>query len=669
MTIDAGNRRPHAVEPAQAALFRPDIEGLRAIAVLLVIGAHFAVPGLSAGFIGVDVFFVISGFLITGILVREHQRTGQIELTRFYANRLRRLLPALAAMLIICSALAFKLLPDAQNVANSQGAAMAALWVSNIYFAFADVDYFAAETSSNAFLHTWSLGVEEQFYLVWPLLIVLAARWIRGQSSHSALTYVFAVVAMLSLGASLLASQTNPIVGFYMMPTRAWQFACGALVWLLSIQRAPSQAQAAASAWGGMLLLAIALIVIGPQTNYPGAAALLPTLATCALLWSGVSRDAQHRALPRTLLSLAPVQSIGRLSYAWYLWHWPVLIIGEHLLPIKGNVNNTLLALAISLLAAILTHHLIENPVRYGRPARLGTKWQIGIAMFAMVILNSQLLRWNTVTQDQLAASKGDVYAQASADLPIIYQHGCDDWYQSSELKPCVYGKPDATKTAVLLGDSIGVQWFPTLTAMMDEREWKIVVLTKSSCPMVDEPFFYPRIGREYTECTDWRNKAIEWIQNQKVDRLFIGGTASSAFTDQQWTEGTRRLLDRFTPNTTALYLIEANPTLGFHGPNCLRQKKSNMVDDGACLGTADNTSYTHVATLLKSVVSAPSDIHTVKAKWIETSSLVCPAGKCQAIQNGIIVFRDSQHLTATFTRLAARHFIQQIQGHELSSQ
>ncbi|WP_423458058.1 acyltransferase family protein [Ottowia sp. VDI28] len=649
--------------------FRPDIEGLRAIAVLLVIGAHFAIPGLSAGFIGVDVFFVISGYLITGILVRERENTGRIALTRFYANRLRRLLPALATMLIISSALAFKLLPEAQNVAHSQAAAMAALWVSNIYFAFADVDYFAAETSGNAFLHTWSLGVEEQFYLVWPLLIILALRWAKGSSPKSALTALFAGIAVLSLGASLLASQTSPIIGFYMMPTRAWQFAAGALVWLLSRQRAPSQFQAKALGWSGILLLVMALIVIGPQTSYPGVAALLPTMATCALLWAGVSADGQRTTSPSALFSLAPMQAIGRLSYAWYLWHWPILVIGENLLPIKGNANNTVLAIAASLLAAMLTHRLIENPIRYGRPARAKNKWQIGLALFSMVILNSQLLRWNTYTQDQLTASKGDIYTQAAADMPIIYQHGCDDWYQSSELKPCLYGKADAEKTAVLLGDSIGAQWFPTLTAMLDDRQWKIIVLTKSSCPMVDEPFFYQRIGREYTECAIWRDKAIEWLKTQKVDRLFVGGTASSAFTDDQWTEGTRRLLDKLSSGATAIYLIEANPALGFNGPSCLRQHQTQTGNDSVCPSTADNTSYARVSALLKSVVSTPSDARRSKANWIETSSLVCPAGKCRAIQNGVIVFRDSQHLTATFAELAAPHFLKQVQGYELSPQ
>ena len=680
----------HSASPP--SFFRPDIEGLRAVAVLLVIGAHFAIPGMSAGFIGVDIFFVISGYLITSILVREHEATGKIALARFYASRLRRLFPALATMLIVSSALAYKLVPEAQNLANSQAAAMAALWASNIYFAFADVDYFAAEIGANAFLHTWSLGVEEQFYLVWPLLILVAARWAKSKNTKS-LAYVFAAIAVLSLTASLIASYTYPVLGFYMMPTRAWQFAAGALIWMLSRPHAPREAQNNPPPFGlslskslafpekssptsrssgqakllsrvGVALLIYALLVITPTSTYPGLLALLPTLGTCALLWAGTSRATSPSPLSTAFLSLKPMQAIGKISYAWYLWHWPVLIIGENLLPIKGQIGNTVLAIGVSLLAAILTHHLIENPMRYGRPARVQNKWQIVVAMFAMIILNSQLLRWNTHTEKLVASAQNDVYARAAGDMPIIYQHNCDDWYQSAELKPCIYGKNDAPKTVVLLGDSIGAQWFPTLTEMHDPAQWKIVVLTKSSCPMVDEPFFYQRIGREYTECSTWRNDAIAWLQTQKVDRLFLGSAASIGFTDEQWTDGTRRLLKRLAPRTKAMYLIEANPRLGFHGPDCLSKHRSQAIDDHTCEGTADNTAYSHVARLLKSVTDEP----VLKTFWIGTEELVCPGGRCKAIQGKVVVFRDSQHLTGSFTASLAPYFMQQVQRNERSS-
>ena len=636
---------------------RTDIEGLRAIAVLLVIAGHYAVPGFAGGFIGVDVFFVISGYLITGILVRERERTGRIALLPFYANRLRRLLPALATMLAISCFVAYQLLPQTQLLAQSQAAAAAAiLWISNIHFAFADVDYFAAETTSNAFLHTWSLGVEEQFYLLWPLLIMLATCRRKEQALTKTLAVLFSGLALVSLGGCLWLAQSQPSLSFYMMPTRAWQFAAGALTWLLTRQHAlgPREANRVGAA-GGALLLA-GLVVVTPRATYPSVLALLPTLGACALLWAGTTPDSR----PHALLSIKPMQAIGRLSYAGYLWHWPVLVLGELLLPIRGNAGNTLLALAASWLAAFLTHRLIENPIRYGKARQLLPCWQIGLAICTMVLANSQMLRWQEQTQDrQTSDAISSIYTRASSDVPMIYRDACDDWYSSDALKPCAYGKPDARKTAVLFGDSIGAQWFPTLTAMLDAEQWRIVVLTKSSCPMVDEPYFYERIGREYTECANWRNKAIAWLQTQKVDRLFIGSTASAAFTDRQWQDGTQRILDRLTPNIAAIYLIEANPTLGFNGPDCLRQHQATAPQKCA-QGRADNSHYRRVAELLKRVVKSHPTTH-----WLETSNLVCPGGQCQALHDGTIVFRDSQHLTATFAAQAAPYFLRQVQQYE----
>ena len=636
-----------------SAFFRPDIEGLRAIAVLLVIAAHYAIPGFSGGFIGVDIFFVISGYLITGLLVREHQATGRIALLRFYANRLRRLLPALATMLGVSALLIGWLLPVTQHPAHSQAGALASVWASNVFFAFADLDYFATETASNAFLHTWSLGVEEQFYLVWPLLILLIAPWAQGQPRR--LAWFWLLVASLSLLACLWLVQSQAMLAFYLMPTRAWQFAAGALAWLLAQQLRPSPAQAKSASWLGLGLLVLSLIAIDASTLYPSMWALLPTIASMALLWAG-STDTLPAAIKP--LCSAPMQAIGRLSYAWYLWHWPVLVMGQQMLPIHGHLGNTVLALGLSLLAAIATHHWVENPIRFGRPAQLRHRWQMGLALCLMVLLNSQMVRWNTEARDTLARSSNTAVARAVVDMPVIYQHGCDDWYHSDVLKPCSYGKESAPKTALLLGDSIGAQWFPTLTAMLDSQQWRIVVLTKSSCPMVDEPFFYQRIGRDYTECSTWRHRAIDWIQHNPVQRIFMGGTASPDFTAEQWTQGTRRILDQLAPHTEAIYVIEANPTLGFDGPSCLRQRSSAECQSPP----ASHPRYPEVARYVQQAIALQP-----KAHWLETSSFVCPNEQCQALRNihgqETVVFRDSQHLTASFVAQAAEHFSRQIEG------
>ncbi len=635
--------------------FRSDIEGLRAVAIFLVIAAHFAIYGFSGGFIGVDVFFVISGYLITSILVKEYQNHHSINFARFYANRLRRLLPALAVMLIISSIVALKLLPDIVNLAYSKSAASAIFWLSNIYFTFADVNYFEAETNTNLFLHTWSLGVEEQFYLVWPLLILLSLRFLSKTQNNKAqdkiLFILFLIIACLSITGCFVLVKHWATFSFYMMPTRAWQFSAGALTWLITNQKAVTVKGSNIAGIVGATLLVTGLCAISPLTLYPSWLALLPTVATCALIYSGsCQQSTSYRSF-----SITPMQWLGKLSYSWYLWHWPVLILGEHFFPIRGVFFNTVLAIIISLLLAIFTYYLIENPIRFGRIKQIQVWKQIGLAIFIMIMLNSLFLRWNIYSQKQITQNQNNVFILATRDMPSFYQNGCDTWYSSDELTPCSYGDINATKTAVLWGDSIGAQWFPALTSMYNSKEWKIIVLTKSSCPIVDEPFFYQRIGREYTECSRWRTKAITWLNHQKIDTLFIGSVASTPFTDEQWTQGTLRILDQLqtVPN---IYLIESNPTLGYDGPECLM--KYYHTHPEKCIGShTDNQHYRHVAQILRTATQQTKNTH-----WIEVSNFVCPQSTCRAMMGNTVVFRDPQHLTASFTAQADKYFLKQME-------
>ncbi len=319
----------------------------------------------------------------------------------------------------------------------------------------------------------------------------------------------------------------------------------------------------------------------------------------------------------------------------------------------------------LSLLLAIATFRLIENPFRFGKPAKLQIRWQIISALALMILLNSQLLRWYTFSQEQLASGFNQFVARSVADVPVIYGDGCDDWYQSSELKPCVYGNENAEKTTVLLGDSIGAQWFSAITHMHDPKQWRIVVLTKSSCPMVDEPYFYARIGREYTECSEWRDRAIEWLDKQKVDRLFIGGTASLEFTDEQWQAGTMRFLDKLA-TVSSIYLVEANPILPFNGPDCLLKSKGVSSGMGNCRAPAENSRYTHVAKILENTAKQFKNV-----RWLATADFVCPNKVCTAVTKNntgddVIVFRDSQHLTDSFVAMGAPYFKKKIDEYEL---
>ena len=378
--------------------FRPDIEGLRGVAVLLVVLYHagtlsnssLQIPG---GFIGVDLFFVISGFLITGLLIRERERTGKVSFSRFYARRVRRILPAAAVVLLVTLVIAYQLVALSSRSAVMEDGASSAISIANIRFAMT-TDYFNPTNNSfSPFLHFWSLGVEEQFYFVWPALLAVVA-WRRPRLGAAvALT----VVLVASFVASVVVTQSSPATAFYLLPTRAWQLAAGGLLALGvgSLARAPQAVRAAVGellSVAGWLALAalvwVALTLDSKTVPYPGTAALIPTLAGVMLIAAGA-----ERAGPGALLRLMPVRFLGKISYSLYLWHWPILILGG--LYLGGPLDQSLSPLQALVLAgfsipvATVSWGLIEEPFRRGqiplpRPSRVVAA---GVAVMLVVAL------------------------------------------------------------------------------------------------------------------------------------------------------------------------------------------------------------------------------------------------------------------------------------------
>jgi peptidoglycan/LPS O-acetylase OafA/YrhL len=376
--------------------FRPDIEGLRGVAVSLVVLFHAgllskASTQLTGGFIGVDLFFVVSGFLITGLLIRERERTGRIGFSRFYARRVRRILPAAAVTLLITIPLANGLVTLVNRSSVMQDAASAALSVANIRFAMT-TDYFNP-VSYSPFLHFWSLGVEEQFYFIWPALLALVAwKWPRPGAAV-ALT----VVVVVSFIASLTLTYSSTSTAFYMLPTRAWQLGAGGLLAIGSgsfdllpkVIRSAIKQTLAFAGWAALAALITAAFVIDSvATPYPGTAALIPTVAGVLLIASGTERSG-----PGILLRLPPIRFLGKISYSLYLWHWPVLVLGGLFLttPLQPWLSSgQALALAgLSIPVAFLSWALVEEPFRRGviplpRPSRVV---MAGVAVMLAVAL------------------------------------------------------------------------------------------------------------------------------------------------------------------------------------------------------------------------------------------------------------------------------------------
>ncbi len=360
----------------QKLSFRRDLQGLRAIAILLVVLTHAHLGIVPGGFIGVDVFFVLSGYLITALLLHELQQTGRIAFMRFYARRLKRLLPALVFMLSVSFGIAVWLLSGVEARAQLLSSPFAVTWTSNLYFAFATIDYFNELASQDLFLHTWSLGVEEQFYLIWPVVLLMlfwAGKLWRGANRHrlGLMLSGLGIVFIASLALSLYWTVNLPQEAFYLMPSRIWQFSTGAIVYLslrgYSLDRHEltqgfNKTVTYFTLVTGLILIIGSAMVLNRGLAYPGLWALAPSLGAASIIVAGhMISIGQTGPLAHPVLVW-----LGDRSYSLYLWHWPVFIFGFSL-GLQDHVIPTLGMMALSLLAATLSFRYIELPFWKGR--------------------------------------------------------------------------------------------------------------------------------------------------------------------------------------------------------------------------------------------------------------------------------------------------------------
>lgn len=632
--------------------YRGDIEGLRAIAVLLVVSAHAGLPGLAGGFVGVDVFFVLSGFLITGLLVREISTTGHLRFVDFYVRRLRRLLPALAVMLLVVCAFAALLLGPAEQRGQADAAGAAALWLSNVHFAFTRLDYFSADTQTNLFLHTWSLGVEEQFYLVWPLLLIWLLPDRTFAKGVSRLKIGICVVMVVSLALCVWFTYAVPALAFYMMPMRAWQFSAGAMTWLFFNRYGthdtwqPRYRWAMVmrgGGWAGLAMILAAGLAFNTRMPYPGAYALIPTLGAVGVLAAGsvVSFGGVGR-----LLSWRPMQALGRISYSWYLWHWPVLLLAA-VVADSSAMSYRLLAIVVSLMLAMASYRWVEEPVRHQQRLLAHGRKTLLLAVAVMMLGNVSATHWDTLTSVRSDSPELRRFTRARIDSPVIYGMGCDDWYNSDEMKPCMFGAANAAHTVVLMGDSIAGQWFPAIARIFSNSDWRVLVLTKSSCPMVNAPFFYERIGREYGECDRWRDRSLTYLSTIKPDAVLISTVATNGFSEKEWVDGTASVLNRLSKASGHVFILRSTPYLPFNGPACLAVHQSRPKWLGSTSSCISALNDPHADMVFQWIQRATDSFPNVST--IDLSDEICPGQICSAERQGQIVFRDTQHLTASF--------------------
>jgi peptidoglycan/LPS O-acetylase OafA/YrhL len=699
--------------------FRPDIEGLRGVAVALVVFFHAgmlsaASTQLTGGFIGVDLFFVISGFLITGLLIRERERSGRTSFSRFYARRVRRILPAAAVTLLVTLVAANELISLVDRSSVMEDGASAALSIGNIRFAMT-TDYFHP-VSYSPFLHFWSLGVEEQFYFVWPALLAIVA-W---KMPRIGAALALSVVVVVSFVASVQITETSPSTAFYMLPTRAWQLAAGGLLAIGSgsldhlprlIHRAGRQILAFAG-WAALAALITAAFAIDNLTTpYPGTAAIVPTLAGVLLIASGTEPTG-----PGVLLRLAPVRFLGKISYSLYLWHWPILILGGlYLVGVQGTLSSDQ-ALALAALAvpvATVSWLFVEEPFRRGviplpRPSRV-----VAAGVAAMLALALVSTGFDFGAQSELASLEGPeatptnvamaspsptaseevlttpvpdatptpvpemtpaltpapddgppatyeitssirpALGKAESDWEQTYAH-CLAWQHTSiPNSSCVFGDLNGTYTVALIGDSHGSALFPGVNEVAKAHGWKLIPYLKANCPFMDLPGleWYGPPTVPMPECDTWNRTVISRLVKNPPDLVVISMSRWIYSSDP----GSQTVLAQTSALIRMIGKIpKASKVVIIADPPLPTANKVPTCLSKPNPGFYDYRTCSYTRTTGFGSYMGQREKAAAKASGaglIDLTSTICPGtGNCPVVQHDMIMWRDQHHLTATYS-------------------
>lgn len=588
------------------------IQGLRALAALLVTIFHARlVPG---GFIGVDIFYVISGYLITGLILREIEQTGSLDLNAFYQRRIKRLLPTSVFVLFITAIVGMFVLPAITRDALGRDLFAAAAYISNYLFAWWQNDYQNLNATPSPFIHYWSLAVEEQFYVVWPILLLLLARY-----GRRAIFWGISITTVLSLLLSVYQTQTSPIWAFYSLPTRAWELGVGALLLFV-----PNKVwRNRFIPWLGVIGIAIATFNFDENTAFPGVNAVLPVFATALLIGSISIWPRAFNDLSNNRIS----QWLGSISYPLYLWHWPALVLPSSALGRPLRIRERLFCILLTVVLAHLTSKFIEQPIRHKKIA--GKKVYLFFVATTITSLVAGLII--SATSSSMISVKGTNYKFNLIDVmekPAVYGDDCHVNYGETKSGYCTYGDKKSNRTLVLYGDSHAAQWFPALEQIALERGYKLISLTKSACPAVDAPR-EDQGAFKNVHCEKWRQNSIARIKSIHPDAVITSSfqyfTPPSGFPSKSrwWDDGQRRLLSELRGSSNHLIYISDTPRPLRDIPNCLASRDSH---------SCDSTEKTRNV-----IINGFEEIDPTP--WLCTSY-------CPAIKDGYVVYRDASHIS-----------------------
>ena len=678
-----------------ATKLRPEIQALRAIAVLLVVIYHFWPAALPGGFIGVDVFFVISGFLITSHLLREVERSGRISLPAFWARRARRILPAAFFVLLLCAVATLAFIPQTYWPQSLTEIRASTLYFQNWQLAGSAVDYLAAQNDPTLVQHFWSLSAEEQFYLVWPVLILLAALLARRGPTAVRVRWIAATlstVTALSLAYSIYYTEANSAAAYFVTPTRAWEFGAGGLLALLpSLGRARAAFSSAVS-WAGLAAIVVTAFAYSVGTPFPGYQALLPVLGALAVIWAGAPALAWA---PTPAMKLSPVQFVGDISYSVYLWHWPLLVLAPFVTGQTRDLPVSIVLLALTFLAAWLTKILVEDPVRIGPllgGRRAGWTFASVLAATAVVV---------TVTAGANAYLQGEVRADEQASERVLTDkprcfgaasrdslHPCKNSrlrlavvpapiaardrpnsrcarVQRRPLRICAFGiRPSrGTPTLALMGDSHAQHWRAGLEVVAQERGWRGLSITRTGCHYTGAIDIQLEPAR--TKCLRWKQEVLRWFsKHPEVSTVFVsaaaGGKGVEGPSGQDkfgaqvagFIKGWRAL----PASVKHIVVIRDNPKIDENTLGCVQR----ALDAGR---RADRACAVQRRTALDAdpAAAAARRLRSPRVQVVDLTRFMCGARRCYPVVGGALVFKNETHLTDVFATSLGAYLLRQV--------